>query len=79
MLTSGQIAHFETFGFVILRQVFSPNETQTIKRAYDEAWEEALGGRSFNGEWTESLSKFCDGSALLTDLAEDDRVYGPVE
>ena len=79
MLSDEQIAHFDTFGFLVLRQVFSPNEAQTIKRAYDEAWEEALGGRPFNGEWTESLSKFCDGSASLTALAEDDRVYGPVE
>ena len=33
MLTLGQIAHFETFGFVILRQVFNAEEVAIISQS----------------------------------------------
>ena len=36
MLTPGQIAHFETFGFLVLRQLFTPDEAATIKREADD-------------------------------------------
>ena len=33
MLTAVQKAHFETFGFFVLRQVFAPNELAAIREA----------------------------------------------
>ena len=79
MLTPGQVAHFNTFGFLVLRQVFSQAEADALKREYDEVWDEALGGRPFNGERTEARMTYCERSFSLTKLAEDDRTYGPVE
>ena len=40
MLTPGQVAHFETFGFVILRHVFDAAEVSIIRRD---------GGRDLRG------------------------------
>ena len=79
MLTSQQIAHFQTFGFLVLSQVFSSAEADAIRREYDEVWDEAAGGRPFGGERTEAQVTFCERRASLTKLAEDDRIYGPVE
>ena len=47
MLTSGQIAHFETFGFLVLRQHFTPEEAATIKREAVEIFDEVRGGKPF--------------------------------
>ena len=79
MLTSQQIAHFQAFGFLVMRQIFSSAEADTIRREYDEVWDEAAGGRPFGGERTEAQMTFCERRASLTKLAEDDRIYGQVE
>jgi len=79
VLTSGQIAHFETFGFLVLRQVFSQAEVSSIQSEFDAVWSEASGGRPWSGETTESRQPFCEMSPPLTKLFADDRVFGPVE
>ena len=42
MLTTQEITHFETFGYLHLRQAFSPAEMQDISREADELWREDL-------------------------------------
>ena len=42
MLTTQQISHFGTFGFLHLRQILSPAEMQDITREADELWREGL-------------------------------------
>ena len=36
-LTPQQLAHFDTFGFIVLRQLFAPDEMKEIIREFD-AW-----------------------------------------
>ena len=43
MLTPGQIAHFETFGFLVLRQLFTPEEAAIIKKEAEGIFDEARG------------------------------------
>ena len=79
MLTPGQIAHYETFGFIVLRGLFSAAEISSIRRDFDEVWNEAPGGQLLSGERTETRQPFCERRTSLTKLAEDDRIYRAVE
>ena len=79
MLTAEQIAHFETFGFLVLRGLFSAAEVSSIKRDYDAVWNEAAGGQPWSGDRTETQQPFCERRTSLTRLAEDDRIYGAAE
>ena len=40
MLTPAQIAHFETFGFLLLRRIFTAAEMADITREANEVWRE---------------------------------------
>ena len=35
MLTEQQVSHFNTFGFLIFRQLFSPDELKTISAEFE--------------------------------------------
>jgi len=76
VLTAGQIAHFETFGFVVLRQLFTPEEMATIKRESDEIFDEVRGGAPFAGEERQAVQPFFERRPFLAGLAADDRIYG---
>jgi len=43
MLTLGQIAHFETFGFLVLKQLLTQEEAITMKREAEDIFEENRG------------------------------------
>ena len=74
MLTLGQIAHFETFGFVILRQVFDPEEVSIIRREVDEIFaEDRNGGPATNT--TQYVQPFFKRKPYLSTLVDDDRIY----
>ena len=75
MLTPEQIAHFETFGFLILRQVFTRDEADEIKRNAQEIFEEDRGGKPFSGEESEYVQPFFERKPFLTQIVDDDRIY----
>ena len=74
MLTSGQISHFETFGFLVLRQVLTANEVETIHRETDEIFDEARGGKPYSGK-LEVIHPFFERRPLMASLVADDRIY----
>ena len=76
MLTSQQVAHFKTFGFLIIRGLFSPDEMAMIKHESDEIFEEERGGTPFLGENWEAVQPFFERRPFMSGLAEDDRIYG---
>ena len=79
MLTSGQIAHFNTFGFVVLRGLFSPSEMEVLGREFDGLLNESRDGASFDGEERQTLQPFVERRELLTQMVEDDRIYLTLE
>jgi ectoine hydroxylase-related dioxygenase (phytanoyl-CoA dioxygenase family) len=79
MLTPQQKAHFDTFGFIVLRQAFSPDEMQQISQQFDEVLNEDRNGQPFNGEKRQAVLGFVEKRARLTHLVEDDRIYEPLE
>lgn len=79
MLTPEQKAHFDIFGFIVLRQAFSPAEIQAINQQFDEVLDEDRQGQPFNGEKRQAVLGFVEKRPLLTQLVEDDRIYEPLE
>lgn len=74
MLTEGQKAHFETFGFLVLRQLFSLEEMAVIKRESDEIFDEARGGRPYAGA-REHVMPFFERRRFMSTLVDDDRIH----
>ena len=79
MITSQQKAHFDTFGFLVVRQMFSPEEVTVITTAFEAAMLEDRGGRPFDGQKRQSISDWFRGRASVEFLASDERVHGPIE
>ena len=79
MLTTEQIAHFETFGFVIRRQCFSATEMAEISSAFDDVLAADRQGQPFDGASRQTVLGFIEKRPLLSGLVEDDRIYQPVE
>ena len=78
MLTPEQIAHFETFGFLLLRQTFSTHEMKEITRDAEKLWAE-YRQREVAGEQDIHKNYFAETSPVLTELIDDDRIFNPVE
>ena len=82
MITKEQIAHFETFGFLVLRQAFSPDETERIAGRYEHIQigqtpriEKAADGRPA----ARAYNYVVETDPVLAKLAEDDRIYETIE
>ena len=58
MITAEQRAHFETFGFLVMRQVFTPDEIAVMTREANEIMDEERGGRPFDGEKRQFVQPF---------------------
>ena len=74
MLTPGQIAHFETFGFLILRQVFNVEEVAIMRREADEIFAEDRNGGPLSDK-THGVQPFFELKPFLSTLVDDDRIY----
>jgi hypothetical protein len=73
-LTKGQIEHFRTFGFVLLREYVAAAEIAAIRADVDEHLGRAYAATPFDGSrrhWAPLLGK----SQTLTSLAESARFY----
>jgi len=79
MLTPQQQAHFETFGFIVMRQAFSPVEMAEITGEFDDVLADDRQGQAFNGAKRQGVLGFIERRPLLTRLVEDDRIYEPLE
>lgn len=79
MLTEQQQKHFETFGFIVWRSAFSPNEIAAITQRYEEVLAEDRRGQDFAGDKRQAVTGFLERRPDLTSLLEDDRIYGSIE
>jgi hypothetical protein len=72
-------AHFDTFGFVVLRRGFSPEEVARIERDFAEVLAAERGGAPFDGVKRQGVARFIEKRPSLLRLVEDDRIYETVE
>ena len=71
MLTNQQKAHFDVFGFLVVRQLFSPDEVDVITREFDAAMLEARGGKPFAGRERQSVKNWINGRPTVEFLTTD--------
>ena len=76
MLSKQQIKHYETFGFVVLPKLFSPEEFATIKRESEEIFAETYGDGWAQPAERLSLQPFFERRPFMARLLDDDRIYG---
>ena len=74
MIALEQKAHFETFGFLFMRQALSADEMRDITQEADELLEADRRG-SPRGQEAQVVAPFVERRALLSWLVEDDRIY----
>jgi ectoine hydroxylase-related dioxygenase (phytanoyl-CoA dioxygenase family) len=79
MLIPEQIAHFETFGFVLVPQAFSADEVAAISQAFDTLLDQDRQGEPFPGLKRQSFYGIAEHSPVLLQLLADDRIYSAVE
>ena len=75
MLTPQQVAHFDTFGFVLFRQAFSAEEMAAITSAAEESWQSSP--QEIEAEERRN-SFFLERNPQLAWLAPDERIYTAV-
>src|SRR5438093_3924776 len=73
MLTEAQVAHFRTFGFLIFRQLFSPDEVRTIRAEVRQGMVSAYRHAPFDGTRRHWLPMMGPETPFMARLLEDDR------
>ena len=76
MLTAEQKAHWDAFGFVMLRQLFTPKEIDAIREASIDVAEQNGGADVLHSDEGWSIGGFMERHPLLISLLDDDRIYG---
>ncbi len=77
MLSSGQIAHFHTFGYLVIRRAFTRDEVEELIRKAATVYAKKLGRDIGDEEWLWEPG-FIEESPELMKLVEDDRIYLPM-
>ncbi len=70
MLSPEQKAHFDTFGFLILRQAFTPEEIDKITSTAEEIWKEHRANSSSNDKGA-SFDEFVEQRPLMKNPTSD--------
>ena len=79
MLTESQSVHFKTFGFVVLRQVFNPDELAVIDKEFDSALTSAYRQAPFDGTTRHWVTMMGPSTPFFEGLLEDTRLCAVAE
>ena len=79
MLTKTQKQHFEVFGFLILRQLFTADEIELICCESDSILTANREGKPFPGTQRQAMIPFFEKSPALLKFIADDRIHGIAE
>jgi hypothetical protein len=79
MLTAAQIAHYRTFGYVVMRRCFSPAEVETIRGESLRALVAEYRHQPFDGTRRQWCCMLGDDAPLSASLLEDPRFFDVAE
>ena len=79
MLTKPQQQHFEVFGFVVFRQLFSSNEMAIIIRDFEAAMLEDRDGKPFDGKTRQQVNDWFLGRPCAELLIDNERIERSIE
>ena len=75
MLSNEQYQHFQTFGFVILRQFFTADEMATLREEFETGLNLAYAHRPFDGSERHWVPQMGPSTPLYASLLEDERFW----
>lgn len=75
MLTDAQKKHFQTFGFLIFRQLFTQTEIDLIRCESDKILAANRRGKAFPGKTRQAMIPFFEKSPALLEFIVDDRIH----
>lgn len=75
-LTEAQVRYFQTFGFLMFRELFNPTETAQIIEEFETAIQNFGGGRNHNGSTRTMFLGPIERTAQLCTLLDDPRITG---
>ena len=73
MITDKQVLFFETFGFVMLRQFFSPAEVRVVNTEFIQRLESVYRDQPFDGKTRQGASFMGPDTPFLASLMQDER------
>jgi hypothetical protein len=73
MLTEQQLIQFQTFGFLIIRGLFGPDELRTINAEFEEAMESGFRHAPYDGTRRHRLLTMGPRTPFFSSLLEDPR------
>ena len=76
MLTPEETAHFKTFGYILLRQVFDSDEMETFVSAAEDLWSQDPNPEDRKER---RLNFFVERNTTLTKIISDERIYPVLE
>ncbi len=79
MLTSAQLEHFRTFGFIVLPELFTPGEVEKLRAEFEAELDFVYADQPFTGEtryWTTMLGP---RTPFFASLLEDERFCSVAE
>ena len=79
MIDDNQIQYFNTFGFLILRNLFTASELETIRAEFEHRSQIASSYDPFDGTKKHNMLMMDDETPFLSSLMEDDRFAGTAE
>jgi hypothetical protein len=79
MLTTQQIQFFETFGFLLIRQLFSSDEIDLITSEFEKSMLAARNGQPVNIQVRQEVNNWYEGRQEIAFLTEDQRIQGPIK
>ena len=80
MFTPDQVMHYQTFGYIIMRNVFTPAEIKTMQREFDTAMARTDDFTPTDGESTHTHAIMLgDDTPFFASLNEDQRICGPAQ
>ena len=79
MLNQQQIEQFSNFGFVILRDIFLPEEVKILQSEFDYAAEREGRNEPFDGKKGQTISMLGEDTLFYSSLPEDPRFLEPAQ
>lgn len=76
MLTDEQISHFYTFGFVVLRGIFSVEEIDKLRESSLNTMESLRDSADYIDTHNQSIQPWLERDSAMENLVDDDRIYG---
>ena len=75
MLTQEQIAHYDTFGFLVLKGLFSADEIDEFRSASLSVMSDLRGGGDYVKAQNQSVQPWFERHPSMVNLVDDDRLY----